>query len=154
MKKFDFKLKGLLKIREFKETQVKNELGVILREINELKEQIDQFKVDIAEAYHAQEELTKQVVDSQMLTFFPYFIKGKEDHIETNENRIFALNKKYEAKLKELHQAKADVSVIENLKEKGEKAHKKEVDKKLQEVLEEHTSRKEFLKRMSREDTQ
>ncbi len=151
MKKFDFKLKGLLKIREAREKIVKTELGEILREINKLKDENVRLSQDIEEAYQSQEKLMEQAIDAQFLNFYPYFIKGKKDHIELNKNKIFSLNKRYDAKLQELHNAKADVHVIETLKDKAEVKHKKEVEKKLQEILDESSLRKEYMKRAKKE---
>lgn len=151
MKKFDFKLKGVLKVREAREKVVKSELGVILRQIHLLQDEIEQLNNDITEAYQSQEKLMEQAIDAQFLNFYPFYIKGKKQHIEVNESKIFGLNKQYQEKLEELHKAKADVHVIETLKEKAETKHKKEVDKKLQEILDESSIRKEYMKRIKKE---
>ncbi len=150
MKKFEFRLQALLKVREFREKQVKSELGEILREIHLLKDENVKLDQDITEAYQSQEKLMADAVDAQFLNFYPYFIEGKKKNILNNENKIFALEKRYQAKLEELKQAKADVHVIEGLKEKEQVKHKKEVDKKLQEILDESTLRKEYMKRMTK----
>ena len=51
----------------------------------------------------------QQAVDAQFLNFYPYYIEGKKNHIKVNEDKIYALQKRYEKKLEELHQAKAEV---------------------------------------------
>ncbi|MCK5882790.1 MAG: flagellar FliJ family protein [Bacteriovoracaceae bacterium] len=151
MKKFDFKLKGLLKIREARESVVKSELGEILRQKNMLTSEIEKINNDITDAYHSQEKLMEDSIDAQFLNFYPYFIQGKKDHIKVNEVKIYGLDKQYQEKLKELHDAKANVHVIETLKDKAQTKHKKEVDKKLQEILDESSIRKEYMKRMNKE---
>jgi flagellar FliJ protein len=37
-----------------------------------------------------------------MLQFFPYFIQGKKEDIKNKENLLWALRKKYDAKILEL----------------------------------------------------
>lgn len=152
MKKFEFRLQALLKVREFREKQVKSELGEILRQIHQLKEMNIQLNSDIDEAYRSQEKMLEGHVDAQFLNFYPYFIEGKKNHIKNNDNQIYSLQKRYQLKLEELKHAKADVHVIESLKEKEQIKHKKEVDKKIQEILDESTLRKEYMKRMSKEE--
>lgn len=151
MKKFDFKLKGLLKIREAREKVVKTQLGEILRQINILKEEIIGFRKAIDEAYKSQEKMMENAVDAQFLNYFPYYIKGQNDHIKLNENKIYSLQRRYDEKLKELQSAKADVHVIESLKEKAEVKYKKEVEKQLQDILDESSLRKEYMRRAKKE---
>ena len=51
MKKFNFKLAGLLKIRKFKEEQIKVELGNIVQKVIREKDKIIQLKNEINECY-------------------------------------------------------------------------------------------------------
>ncbi len=150
MKKFEFRLQALLRVREFREKQVKSELGEILRQIQQLKDLNLQCDKDISEAYLTQEKMLETMVDAQFLNFYPYYIEGKKQNIQNNEAKIFALKKRYDAKLEELKQAKADVHVIEGLKEKEQVKHKKAVDKHLQDILDESSLRKEYMKRMTK----
>ena len=79
MQKFKFKLDGLLKVREFKEKQLKIELGEILKEINAVEAKVAEANVAIAETYDAQEAFMRDPSNGQMLQFFPLFIQGKKD---------------------------------------------------------------------------
>ncbi len=137
MQKFHFKLNGLLKVREFREKKLKIELGEILKSINEVEERIIKLNKEIDESYNAFQNLTKSSTTGRMVQFFPYFVDGKREDIKNNESKLYALKKKYEHKIQELRQAKGEVKVIENLKEKKQQEWKKEFDKKLQEELEE-----------------
>lgn len=150
MKKFEFRLQALLKVREFREKQVKSELGEILREIQQLKDVNAQCDKDITEAYLAQEKMLETMVDAQFLNFYPYYIEGKKQNIQNNESKIFSLNKRYDSKIEELKRAKADVHVIEGLKEKEQVKHNKAVNKHLQDILDESSLRKEYMKRMTK----
>lgn len=137
MQKFKFKLDGLLKVREFKEKQLKIELGEILKEINAVNDKIDAAKKAIAETYDAQEAFMRDPSQGQMLQFFPLFIQGKQEDIKNKENLLWSLNKKYEKKMAELATARGEVKVMENFKEKKKGEWTKEYNKKQDEAIEE-----------------
>lgn len=142
--KFKFKLNGLLKVREFKEKAIKLELGKILNEIEAAKATIQRAQNDIEECYRAQEEFVSEPAAGRMVQFFPQFIQAKREEQKIQNNILFALNRKYEMKIKELALAKGEVKVIDNLKEKQQTEHKKQVEKKFQESVEELTMAKRF----------
>lgn len=137
MKKFKFKLDGLLKVREFKEKKIKIELGEILKEIAEVDALIAEANKAIDETYKAQEEVMKDPAAGQMIQFFPYFIQGKKEDIKNKESLLWALRKKYDKKISELAEARGEVKVLENFKDKKQVEWKKEKDKKDQEAIEE-----------------
>jgi flagellar protein FliJ len=136
MKKFKFKLDGLLKVREFREKKLKLELGEIMKEINSLKELNKELNNAISEAYRGQEQLLADSTGAKMLEFFPFFIEAKKEHIKNNENLIYSLQRKYEQKVHELTVAMGEVKVIDNLKDKEQTEYKKEADKKYQQDIE------------------
>ena len=135
--KFKFKLDGLLKVREFKEKKIKIELGEILKEISTVEEQIAAANKAIDETYVAQEELMKDPAAGQMIQFFPYFIQGKKEDIKNKENLLWSLKKKYDKKIAELAEARGEVKVLENFKDKKQVEWKKDKEKKEQEAIEE-----------------
>ena len=137
MQKFKFKLDGLLKVREFKEKQLKIELGEILKEINAVEAKVAEANVAIAETYDAQEAFMRDPSNGQMLQFFPLFIQGKKDDIKNKENLLWSLRKKYDKKVAELATARGEVKVMENFKEKKKDEWSKEKNKKEQEAIEE-----------------
>lgn len=137
MKKFQFKLDGVLKVREFKEKKVKIELGELLREISEVEDKIAQANQAISEAYLAQEKMMADPTKGQMIQFFPIFIQGKKDDIKNKETLLWSLKKKYDKKLQELAQARGEVKIMENFKEKKKEEWKKDKDKREQESIEE-----------------
>lgn len=137
--KFKFKLHGLLKVREFKEKAIKLELGRILTEIETAKGTIERAQKDIEECYIAQEEFVSEPAAGRMVQFFPQFIQAKREEQKIQRNILYALERKYEYKIKELALAKGEVKVIDNLKEKQQLEHKKHADKKFQETIEELT---------------
>jgi flagellar FliJ protein len=137
MKKFKFKLDGLLKVREFNEKKIKIELGEILKEIGAANEQIAKMNKDIDETYKAQEELVATSADGRLLQFFPFYIQGRKEDIKNKENLLWSLQKKYENKVQELAMARGQVKVLENFKDKKKVEWTKEKDKKELETIEE-----------------
>ena len=137
MQKFKFKLDGLLKVREFKEKQLKIELGEILKEVHAVEAKIADANAAIAETYDAQEAFMRDPSNGQMLQFFPLFIQGKKEDIKNKENLLWSLKKKYEKKVAELATARGEVKVMENFKEKKKDEWSKERNKKEQEAIEE-----------------
>lgn len=136
-KKFKFKLDALLKLREFNEQKVKVELGQLIQEIQSVKDRISDLERQIDETYREQEGVLETPSSGQFARFFPYFIQAKKEDIKNNENILYALEKKKEAKLKEMQQRMGEVKVMENLKEKDKQSFKKESEKKMQSDIEE-----------------
>ena len=143
-KKFKFKLNGLLKIREFREKKVKLELGNILSEIERTKARIAKDQEEIEECYRAQEAILSQPTAGQMAQFFPQYIQTKREDQKAQGNILRSLERHYQDKLKELAQAKGEVKVIDNLREKEEAQFNKTEAKKFQETLDEYTMIKKY----------
>ncbi|MBT7608223.1 MAG: flagellar export protein FliJ [Bacteriovoracaceae bacterium] len=140
MARFKFKLDGLLKLREFKENQLKVELGKLLQEIEETKSIILQLNIDLDEGYDAHSKVLYSGPGVKMLQFFPEYFQGKREDIKNKENLIHALNKKMEAKREELALARGEVKIVENLKEKKMIQFTKEKNKKDMEKIEDQLS--------------
>lgn len=137
MQKFKFKLDGLLKVREFKEKKIKIELGEILKEISIVEQKIEEANIAINDTYDAQETFMKDPSAGQMIQFFPIFIQGKKEDIKNKENLLWSLKKKYDKKIAELAEARGEVKIMENFKEKKKGEWTKEKNKKEQEAIEE-----------------
>jgi flagellar FliJ protein len=140
MKKFDFKLAALLKLREFKEKKVKVELGDIVKMMVEIRDQIEQTNKDIDEGYLSQEKVLSKTTNVRPIQFYAYFFEGKRNKIIELEKELKKLEVVYEEKRKELATARGEVKVIENLRDKQEILYQKKYEKKLQENLEELAS--------------
>jgi flagellar FliJ protein len=137
MQKFKFKLEAVLKMREFKEKKIKIELGEILKEISLVEEKIALANKAIDETYEAQETFMSDPSAGRMLQFFPYFIQGKKEEIKNSDNLMWALKKKYDAKILELATSRGEVKVMENFKDKKKGEWTKEYNKKQQEAIDE-----------------
>lgn len=135
--RFKFKLEGLLKLRHFKEEQLKVELGQINSDIQRVKSRIVELKEHIQEAYSSQEKTLGTKTDGRLARFYPYFIQAKRDDIKAQENLLYSLERKYQAKLREVSLAMGESKVIQNMKDKDKDKWKKEREKKEQEEIEE-----------------
>ncbi len=145
-KKFKFKLEGLLKIRKFKEEQLKVELGKINGEVLAVKNRIIQLNEEIREAYLSQEATLQSQADGQLARFFPYFIQAKREDIKNQENLLYSLEKKYQKKLAEVSKAMGESKVIDSMKESDKEKWRKERDKKEMEEIEEVISMRRNFK--------
>jgi flagellar protein FliJ len=146
-KKFKFKLDGLLKVRRFKEEQLKVELGVINQEILAVQNRIKNLKKEIDQSYIEQEKILETPTHGQLAKFFPYYIDAKREDIKANENLLYSLNKRYEKKLQEVSRAMGDSKLISNMKDNERSRWKKELEKKeyseIEEVLSMRSTSKE-----------
>lgn len=130
MKKYKFKLEALLKIRKLKEETCKMEIGRIQVAITDLENEIVVHNQGIKEAFEDQEAALKAGMSGQELKFHPFFVQGKRANIKKIEGEIERLERLREKKLEELKYLRADVKVIDQMKEKDKLAHKKKVQKK------------------------
>ena len=93
MKKFNFKLRGLLKIRDFEESKAKIALGETLKEIASVEEDIAKKVASIEETYRSQEAFMEDPAGGQMLQFFPLYIQGLKEDIKSKEALLYSLQK-------------------------------------------------------------
>ena len=136
MKKFDFRLQSLLRLRNFKEEKLKAEMGEIVSKMNNLRDDIINLDQDIEDAYNAQNKFLNEKIGGQIIHFFGFYVQGKRDHIKVKKNEQEILKKKYEEKSIELAKAMGDVKVIENIKKKQFNQYRVDYNKKMQEDLE------------------
>lgn len=144
--KFKFKLEGLLKLRHFKEEQLKVELGKINSEIQKTKDKIKVLKEDIQIAYSSQEDVFLTKTNALVARFFPYFVQAKKEDIKNQENLLFSLEKKYKQKLKEVSIAMGETKIINKMKDKEQDSWKREKAKKEQLEIEEVLSMRRNIK--------
>lgn len=144
--KFKFKLEGLLKLRHFKEEQLKVDLGKINSEIQKTKDKIKVLKEDIQIAYSSQEDVFLTKTNALVARFFPYFVQAKKEDIKNQENLLFSLEKKYKQKLKEVSIAMGETKIINKMKDKEQDSWKREKAKKEQLEIEEVLSMRRNIK--------
>lgn len=137
MKKHKFKLEALLKMRKLEEDQCKMRIGRLQTEKTRLLEQIDKQNQGIDEAYSSQEQSVKNGATGMDLRFYPYFVQGKRAATKELERKIADLDTFLEDAYKDLKQYRAKAKVLEEMKEKDRKAHKKQTEKEMHQKIEE-----------------
>jgi flagellar export protein FliJ len=137
MKGFKFKLDAVLKIRKLKEEQCKMAIGRIQVRMRELEGYIKGHSDGIDQAYQDQEQGLAQGMTGRELQFHPFFVGGKRAHIGQIEKEIEGLQEEVDELYEQLKQFRADVKVIDEMKEKETLKYKKKMDKKQFEELEE-----------------
>ncbi|MFZ4713867.1 MAG: flagellar export protein FliJ [Bacteriovoracaceae bacterium] len=137
IKKYKFKLDGLLKLREFTEDKAKIELGKVNLKIQKIQDDIDNHHKDIATAYDSQTEILKTPTDGRFLQFYPLYYQAKEAAIKDLEMKKGLLMEEAKMRMQDLLKARAEMKLMEKLKEKDftdwKKARNKEMDQKIEE---------------------
>lgn len=137
MKGFKFKLEALLKVRKLKEDQCKMELGRLQVQKQAKLDEIKKQNLGIDKAYGDQESTVQQGAKGLDLRFYPYFMQGKRTNIMLLEQEIEALDREIEHKNKELIELRANVKVLDSMKEKQFEKYKKDLNKKIDLDIEE-----------------
>ena len=137
MKGFKFKLDALLKVRKLKEDQCKMEIGRLQVQKQEKVEEIKRQNLGIDKAYGDQEVSVEQGAKGLDLRFYPYYMQGKRTNIRLLEQEIAVLDREIAAKNKELIEHRANVKVLDSMKEKHKEQYKKALNKKIDNDIEE-----------------
>jgi len=137
MKKYKFKLDALLKIRKIREDQCKMEIGRIQVQITNLKNEVEKHSAGISEAYDLQEQSLATGASGLENRFHPYFVEGKRAHIGKLQEQIEELELRVQQFYRILSTLRANVKVIEEMKEKDKTEYKKQLNKKINEDIEE-----------------
>jgi flagellar FliJ protein len=137
MKGYKYKLEALLKIRKLKEERCKMEIGRLQVHIRDIEKQIEKHSAGIDEAYDLQEQSLEKGIEGLEVRFHPYFVQGKRSHIEALTNEKARVEHYVQQKFVQLAQLRANVKVLEKMKEKDKKAYKKQIEKKQNERIEE-----------------
>ncbi len=146
MKKFKFKLEGLLKLRKIKEDVCKQDLGRMQKDLFELDKKIEANIEAIEKAREAHVESAKSGSSARELSFFPFFVDGKRSENVRFYQRRNQLKREVDDKTVELAQLKNEHKLIANMKEDKKEVYRKEYNKKEFEKIEELNSIWRILK--------
>lgn len=137
MKKYEFRLDPVLKLRKLKEENCRMELGQLLMELTRIEDQLAHDRNEIDNYYKIQEGALQNGMRGGQVQAFPMLIAAKNKNIELLERDKQKQNDRVEEKKQELAQLRGDLKVMENLKEKSydewRKALNKEIDQKVEE---------------------
>lgn len=137
MKKYQFKLDAVLKLRKLREENCRTELGVLNRELEQINARIAHEHEEIKKYYQIQETSLKNGANAGKLQTFPGIIAAKDKSIQILIRGQKRQELLIQEKKEELAVLRGELKVMENLKEKdyGEwkKAYNKEVDQTVEE---------------------
>ncbi len=140
MKKYQFRLEPVLKVRKFKEETCRMELGQLLNELQKIEDQLAHDQEQIESYYKIQEgALEGGGMTASQLQAFPMLVAGKTRNIELLENAKKRQEQLIEDKRKELAIMRGELKVIENMKEKDFEKYRKELNKENDKKVEEQT---------------
>lgn len=139
MKRYQFRLEAVRKMRSMLEETCRNELGLLMVERQNLVELIETLNHDIASAYKEQEMHLTNGMKASHAAYFPQAVSGKEAHIKQVNKDIEMMDAKIADKRAELAQKKADLKLMEKLREKDfeewKKAARKDENMKVEEMV-------------------
>ena len=141
MKKFNFKLESVLKLRSHKVDLAKSELGKIIAQKNLKKEEIKQREQEISD--HESNDSNSSL--SYLQNRF-YRISQLHSEIENIKLEIDNIKEIEEVKRKQLNEVLKDEKIMEKLKEKELESYNDKLKKEENEFIEEIASRKYMIK--------
>jgi flagellar protein FliJ len=137
MKRYQFRLEPVLKMRRFKEENCRMELGRLLTELGRINDQLQHDQNEIDTYFKIQEGALKVGMNAGQIQTLPLLVQGKKRNIElllrdkTRQERLI------EEKKQELAQARGELKVIEKLREKDHdeflRGERKVEDEKIEE---------------------
>lgn len=137
MKKYQFKLDAVLKLRKLKEENCRTELGFLIRALERINDQIAHENSEIVKYYQIQELSLKNGATAGKLQSFPGLVAAKEKAIKLFEREKKRHEEMINEKKQELAILRGELKVMDNLKEKDfaewKKAYNKEIDQKVEE---------------------
>ncbi len=139
MKKYQFRLEPVLKVRKFKEETCRMELGELLNELKRIDDQLTHDQEQIDNYYKIQEGALKTGMSAGQLQAFPMLVAGKARNIELLQNAKIRQEGLVEEKKKELAIVRGELKLIESMKEKDFAKYRKEVNKEIDQKVEEQT---------------
>lgn len=139
MKRYQFRLEAVLKVRKMHEETCRNQLGVLMVERQRMLDLVAKLERDIQITYEAQQVALATGMRAAHVAHFPFEVEGMEAHIKQVKQQQAALEERIELKRQELTEKRAELKAVESLKEKDfaawKKAANKEIDQKVEEMV-------------------
>jgi flagellar FliJ protein len=137
MKRYQFKLDAVLKLRKLREENCRTELGILNRDLEAINDRIAHEKNEIEKYYQIQELSLKTGAPAGKLQAFPGMVAAKEKALKVLDQQRMRQEDMIQEKKEDLAVLRGELKVMENLKEKDytewKKAYNKEVDQKVEE---------------------
>ena len=135
--KYKFPLEPVLKLKDFELDQIKNDLGKINLEYQSKQDLLEGQIRDIGLSYQDVEESLATSIEARIVQFVPYYLNAKRQNIKILKQQLEVLAQRRDDLIIKLAQKKAEIKVIEGLKEKKISEHKKMITKKKDQEIEE-----------------
>lgn len=139
MKRYQFRLEPVHKLRKLKEENCRTELGQLIMELEKIQNQLAHDRVEIEKYYQIQENGLKNGMKGGQVQLFPMMVQGKERNIQLLLEARARQEQLVEDKRKELAVLRGELKVMENLKEKDFQDWRKSVNKEIDQKVEEQT---------------
>jgi flagellar protein FliJ len=139
MKRYQFRLEPVLKVRKLKEENCRTELGLLISQLNRIEDQLGHERKEIQSYYTIQEGALKNGMKAGQLQAFPMLVAAKDKNIELLLRDKTQQEKLIEQKKQELAVLRGELKVVENLREKDYLEYRKAVNKEIDQKVEEQT---------------
>lgn len=136
-KGFQYKLEAVLKIRRFNEEKARVELGYIQQLVDQKKQEIEKEKNDIELLTTSREKELSMGIKGYELHLYPMYIQAKNNKMKQLNRDLRDLNFALSEAQEKWYKTRADVKVLEKLREKELQQYKKDMNKKQDNALEE-----------------
>jgi len=137
VKRFDFKLQGVLDLMKMKEDLLGQDLAKLLREILAEKNKLEIFKNDYNDTrLRLEEELTENL-DLKKISFFNDYLRFIDKEIKNKKKLILLMEEVIAIKRKELEKVMKDKNVMGKLKDRKLIEYKSDVLKQEQKAIDE-----------------
>jgi flagellar protein FliJ len=137
VKRFDFKLQGVLDLIKMKEDLLGQDLAKLLRELLTENNKLEIFKNDYNDTrLRLEEELTENL-DLKKISFFNDYLRFIDKEIKNKKKLILLMEEVIAIKRKELEKVMKDKNVMDKLKGRKLTEYKSDVLRQEQKVIDE-----------------
>lgn len=138
-KGFKFKLQPVLRLRELREEEVKGKLGGTIGRINDQFNMINKYKDEIQFYFDRYEKSESAHGDmtAGLRNYMPEFLLSHYQKINQCKKEIERLISERDELIKKLNEAKGQVKIFSNLREKKLSEYKIKMSKKINDQIEE-----------------
>lgn len=139
MRKYEFRLEAVLKLRRLKEENCRVELGQLQLQLARIDDQISHDRTELGRYQDIQELSLKGGVTAGQLQAFPMLMSAKEANIQALHRERTQQEKLIQEKREELARLRGELKVMENLREKDYTEYRKSLNKEIDQKVEEQT---------------
>ncbi len=137
VKRFDFKLQGVLDLIRMKEDLLGQDLAKLLRELLTEKNKLEIFKNDYNDTrLRLEEELTENL-DLKKISFFNDYLRFIDKEIKDKKKLVMLMEEVVAIKRKELEKVMKDKNVMDKLKGRKLTEYNSDVLRQEQKVIDE-----------------